>query len=286
MQPFWNLDDGSGDLLYNTTWGVLGHPKSVSAPPVPVVLPPCSVWAREQFGFEPSVIQKSVLDSDTQRLILCCNRQWGKSTVIALKALHYAIQHPNSVVVVLSRTEKQGGHLIGIVEQFTCLVPLATKRVRGYVHSVQLPNGARIYAIAHSADSSPGRTADVLIVDEAARVHDTVFSLSLPFVARTGGALWILSTPRGQTGFFYNLWHDNDPQWTRVLSTLDDCPGIPESLVNMLRKLNPHLFRQEFYCEFTPAAGRLISRERLQAAYNPALSARKLPPLPRLDSRN
>ena len=51
-------------------------------------LPKPSQWAKEAFNFKPNKIQQKVLDANSKRLILCCNRQWGKSTVIALKALH------------------------------------------------------------------------------------------------------------------------------------------------------------------------------------------------------
>ena len=46
----------------------------------------------------------------------------------------------------------------------------------------------------------------------------------------------MLSTPRGQVGFFYNFWHDKDPQWTRIFSTVEDCPEIPKEFVELHRK--------------------------------------------------
>lgn len=242
-------------------------------------LPKPSEWAEKNFNFKPTPIQKQVLDNPTKRLILCCNRQWGKSTVIAIKALHHAIQHPNCNIVVVSRSENQGGELIAKVRTFALMQGLPDRRVRGYVHSLALPNGARIYAIAHSTETGPSRSADVLIYDEAALVRDAVFSVTLPFLAHSGGAIWLLSTPRGQTGFFYNFWHDNDPQWTRIHSTVDDCPAITPEFLELHRRGAPDLFRQEFYCEFRPAAGRLVHRERLGNTVNPDLSARRLPPL-------
>ncbi|MFN0105135.1 MAG: terminase large subunit domain-containing protein [Bryobacteraceae bacterium] len=274
MHRFWITEEPSGDLLYNSAWGAPSCPNEK-----PVVLPPPSQWAEQTFNFKPNKIQKRVLDADTKRLILCCNRQWGKSTVIAIKALHFAIEHPKSNIVVVSRTEQQGGELLAKVIDFASLAGLPDRRVRGYKHSIQLPNGARIYAIAHSTESGPSRTADVLIYDEAGLVKDNVFSVTLPFIAHTGGAVWMMSTPRGQSGFFYNFWHDKHPQWTRIFSTVDDCPEISKDFIELHRTGAPHMFRQEFYCEFTPAPGRLISVERLRTTDNPALSARKLPKL-------
>lgn len=230
-----------------------------------------SNWAERTFKFFPSPAQREVLDHAGKRLILCCTRQWGKTTVIALKSLHYAICHPGSTIVVLSRTKVQGGLLLDKVLHFSMLAGLPNRRVRGYSHSLLLPNGSRIYAIAHCGDTSPGRTADVLVVDEAAIVKDLVFGAVAPFVARSRGAIWLLSTPRGQTGFFYNYWHSHATQWDRIRSTADDCPDLDPEFLEMQRRIFPDTFRQEFYCEFTPAPGRLISRERLRAILDPNL---------------
>ncbi|MBI2687324.1 MAG: hypothetical protein HYX27_13475 [Acidobacteria bacterium] len=280
MERIWTNGSPFGGLFEGTAWGAPSCPDAAENT-APVTLPKPSVWAEQQFNFKPARIQKQVLDSKTKRLILCCNRQWGKSSVTAIKALHHAIEHPNCTIIVVSFTEQQGGELIAKVLNFASLAGLPDRRVRGYKHSLLLPNGAKIYAIAHSADGAPSRTADIVIYDEAARVSDTVFSATLPFIAHTRGAVWMLSTPKGQTGFFYNFWHDSDPQWTRVFSTVDDCPDIPKEFIELHRKGAPQFFRQEFYCEFTPAPGRLVSRERLQQMYDPALDSRKLPPLKR-----
>ena len=43
-----------------------------------------------------------------------------------------------------------------------------------------------------------------------------------------------MSTPRRQTGFFYNIWHGND---TRIFSTIKDCPFGPlENLPRFVRQ--------------------------------------------------
>ena len=55
-----------------------------------------------------------------------------------------------------------------------------------------------------------GFTANFLIVDEAARVPDEVYAAATPMLAATNGALWILSTPRGRKGFFYEEWMAKD----------------------------------------------------------------------------
>src|SRR5690606_25842104 len=96
------------------------------APPTPAA-PVCpnpgnakpSEWAAETLGFTPSAKQAEVLDVDAKYLILCCNRQWGKTTTIALKALHRALSHNDQTIVIISRTKLQAGILIDRASNFT-----------------------------------------------------------------------------------------------------------------------------------------------------------------------
>lgn len=44
-------------------------------------------WAQSELHFSPDVVQAAILRSTARRLILCCTRQFGKSTVTAIKAL-------------------------------------------------------------------------------------------------------------------------------------------------------------------------------------------------------
>jgi hypothetical protein len=59
-------------------------------------------WAREEMGFEPDWVQARVLESETRQGVLNCCRQWGKSTVTAVKAVHEAWTREGSLTVVVS----------------------------------------------------------------------------------------------------------------------------------------------------------------------------------------
>ena len=222
---------------------------------------PTSQWAKEALRFEPSPKQAEVLDATSNYLILCCNRQWGKTTTIALKALHRALTIPDQSIVIISRTKLQAGILIERACGFAARLGHKIRRVLGHQCSLKLDNGSRIFAVAHNTDTSVGSTANVLIVDEAALVQDEVYWTVSPFVGRTKGAIWLLSTPRRQAGFFFNFWHDKDPRWQRILSTVADCPEIDKQFLNMQRRANETKYRQDFLCEFIQPANRLVSRE-------------------------
>lgn len=63
-------------------------------------------------------------------------------------------------------------------------------------------------------------------------------------------SLWLLSTPRGQSGLFYAIWHDNGLSWHRVIATKEDASYMDPAFILEQKKLFPATFRQDFYCEF------------------------------------
>lgn len=246
-----------------------------SAPPVQATAEVCpnagesaqpqstSAWARETFGFQPSPRQAELLDLDAKYLILCCNRQWGKTTIIALKSLRHALTTPGASICVISRTKDQAGLLIEKVCDAATHLGLPVRRVLGQRHSFLFPNGSRIVAVAHNADTSAGRTAHILVIDEAARVSDKVFFTVSRFVTRTNGAIWLLSTPLRQTGFFYNHWHDRDPVWTRIFSNVHDCPDIDPDYLALQRRIDPQGYKTDFECQFVQPPEYLLTAEQV-----------------------
>ena len=238
-----------------------------------IEIPPVSEWAKKSLNFHADKIQTSVLDHDAHRLILCCSRQWGKTTIIAIKALHTAIFQPGSEIVVISGSLKQAGLLLNKVCESAAVLGFPRKRVLGYEQSLHLPNGSKIFAVANSEKSSRGYTGNIVIVDEAALVQDDVVGSASPTLARTNGKLWLLSTPYGQTGLFYNVWHDKRlTDWLKVKATIDDSPYATPAFIAEQKRLFPFNFRQDFYCEFTPAKGSLLSRERVEKMIDPAIA--------------
>ncbi len=220
-----------------------------------------SEWAKIRLDFHPSPKQAEVLDSAAKYLMLCCNRQWGKTTTIAIKALHEALKTPSLKIVIISRCREQAGILIEHATDFAIALGHPVRRVLGQSFSLKLPNLSSICAVPHTSDTSVGRTAKILIVDEAALVKDEVYFSVSPFVARTHGRIWLLSTPTSQAGYFYNYWHDKTADWQRIFSNIHDCPEIDRQFLEMQRRANPVKYQQDFLCEFVQPANRLCSRE-------------------------
>src|SRR5436309_2016442 len=81
-------------------------------PNCPPQIPDPVAWAQSKFDWQPDAIQSGILRTSSHRLMLCCTRQWGKSTVTAIKALHHAWYHPGALVIVAAPTARQSGEWI------------------------------------------------------------------------------------------------------------------------------------------------------------------------------
>jgi hypothetical protein len=164
----------------------------------------CARFAREQLGFTPDDTQTALLNTRARRVILNCTRQWGKSTVTAAKAVHHAIHTPNSLTLILSPSERQSSELLRKCAVFFRRAGVKTKKDGINSHSLQLENDSRLIALPNSEDTIRGFSGvSLLLIDEAARVPDSLYEAVLPMLATTNGSLWMLSTPAGRRGFFY-----------------------------------------------------------------------------------
>src|ERR1019366_4826250 len=94
-----------------------------------------------------------------KRGILNCTRQWGKSTVSAVKAVHRAWTERGSLVLVASPGLRQSGEWMRKAEE---VVEKLGVRVRGdgkNEMSVELPNGSRIVGLPGTGKTVRGVSA-------------------------------------------------------------------------------------------------------------------------------
>ena len=215
--------------------------------------PNAVAFARSRLGFEPDVKQRAILESTSRRLILLCSRQWGKSTIAAIKAVHRAYTQPESLVVVASPSERQSAEWLRKAEKFVRKLGISVKGDGDNAQSVKLPNGSRIVGLPGNEATVRGFSAvNLLMIDEASRVKDELYWALRPMLATSGGDLWLMSTPFGQRGLFWEEWSEGGAEWMRVEGPATDCARIPEEyLAEERRKMTAALFEQEFLCRFT-----------------------------------
>jgi hypothetical protein len=134
--------------------------------------------------------------------------------------------------------------------------------------SLQFPNGSRIVGLPGSEGTIRGFSAvSLLLVDEASRVSDELYLAVRPMLAVSGGALWLMSTPNGKRGFFWETWERGGAEWEKVRVTAYDCPRIGRDFLEEERRtMGERWFRQEYLCEFTDAVDGVFDMDLARAA--------------------
>src|SRR5688500_5322400 len=207
----------------------------------------------EKLGILPDGWQRDLLRSTSDRVLLNCCRQSGKSTMAGLIALHRALYYPGSLVLCLAPALRQSQELFGKVLGFYRELgrPVAPQGERKL--SLELENGSRIITLPGSEKTIRGFSgATLLLVDEASRVDDGLYYAIRPMLAVSGGRLIMLSTPYGKRGVFYEEWiGSHGGAWERFEVPATECPRISETFLREEEEsLPPFIYRQEFLCSF------------------------------------
>ena len=107
----------------------------------------------------------------------------------------------------------------------------------------------------------------LLLIDEASRVEDAMYKALRPMLAVGDGDLWLMSTPCGKRGFFYECWEHGGPDWMRVRVPATECPRIPKAFLEEERRQEgPVWFGQEYMCEFVDNGTEVFGRDLVEAA--------------------
>jgi hypothetical protein len=154
-------------------------------------------FAQKRLAFAADPRQKAVLQSSAHRMLLNCTRQWGKSTVCGIKALHRALTKPEALVIVAGPAERQSGEFLRKIEMHLHALGIEPRGDGYNDSSLRLPNGSRILGLPGKMHKTiRGFSAlSLLIVDEAAQVSDELYAALRPMLATSSGYLWLLSTP-------------------------------------------------------------------------------------------
>ena len=218
-------------------------------------------------GLKPDPWQEALLRSPSDRTLLLCSRQAGKSTISAVLALHRALYHPNSLVLVLAPALRQSQELFGKIASFYSALdrPVPAQAERRL--SLELENGSRIVTLPGTERTVRGFSgAALLLVDEAARVDDALYYAVRPMLAVSGGSLLMLSTPYGKRGIFFDEWTEG-VGWERFEIPAISVPRISEEFLAEERRALPRrVYQQEYCCEFVETDDQAFSYEDVEAA--------------------
>lgn len=227
--------------------------------------------------------QLDLARSDARYRIACAGRQVGKSSVLAVIALHTAATKRNALVLLVSAGEVASRRLL---EECASLA-LASPLLRGSVvdenkGELLLSNGSRILSVPASQRQIRGWPVDLLVLDEAGFIDPEIWRAAEPSViARPGSRVLLTSSPWGAADhFFRQLWKRGmtapDEQvaswhWPSSVS-----PLVDPVLLEQIREREPaDYFAREYLAEWTDASGSYFTEAELSAA---AVSDGLVPP--------
>jgi hypothetical protein len=233
--------------------------------PPPVVQVPAAVELFTRSVGAPDPWQGAVLQSPSQRTLLNCSRQSGKSACVAVLALHRALVSPGALVLLLSPSLRQSQELFRkVADAYRALgqpAPLEAESALRY----ELANGSRLIALPGTEPTIRGYSGvDLLVIDEAARVDDELYYAVRPMMAIKPAAQTVcLSTPFGKRGWFFQEWTDG-LGWQRVQVTAYDCPRISQAFLDDERRALPAAwFAAEYLAEFTDTTFNVFTQESI-----------------------
>jgi len=213
--------------------------------------------------------QKEVLETDGN-IVLRSGRQVGKSTIIAIKAAEYALNHPNKSIMVIASVERQA---LLLFEKILSHIHAQSRKMirRGKLrptkHKLNLTNGSVIHCLPTglSGYGIRGFTVDLLIADEAAFIPEEVWTAVTPMLAVTRGKIILLSTPFGRGGYFYRCF--TDPTFTSFHVSSEDCPRKNQDFLDQERKRMSTLqYAQEYLGEFVDELRQFFPTELIQSS--------------------
>lgn len=226
-------------------------------------------FAVERLRFTPDSWQAEVMRAPAGRLLLNCSRQVGKSTTCAIIALHQALYRPGSLILLVSPSLRQSQELFSKVTGFLKTLETRPALDQDNALSLMLDSGSRVVSLPGTAATVRGYSAvDLLVEDEAAYVPDELYAAVRPMLAVSGGRLFLLSTPFGRRGHFFEAWDDGGDEWERVEVTAEECPRIlPAFLERERAALGEAWYGQEYRCKFVETLDQVFRYDDIKRAF-------------------
>ncbi|MGB8395525.1 MAG: terminase family protein, partial [Pseudolabrys sp.] len=154
-------------------------------------------------------------------------------------------------VIIVSPSQRQSGEIFRTVIAYHSNLKDVPELKAASALRAEMANGSRILALPGSETTVRGYSAaDLIVIDEAARVEDSLLQAVRPMLATSQGRLVALTTPAGKRGWFYEAWIGDSP-WHRVKVPASMCPRISQEFLDEeLRELGASRFSEEYQLEF------------------------------------
>ena len=211
-------------------------------------------------------VQKRIIRRivDNNNTIICASRQTGKTTIMTVVCLWYALFKKDVEVAILANKEVQAKEILDRIK-------LAYEEIPNYIKAgvwtfsqeiIRLTNGSKIYVSTTSATSLRGKSVDILFIDEFAFVPPEIasafFKSVVPVLCSGEDTKMIItSTPHGIGNKFYELFTTAEAgrtnEWVCDRMYWHEIPGRDEKWKNKQLDLigyDMDMWNQEFEIQF------------------------------------
>ncbi len=234
-------------------------------------------FAEQLLDFHPYPYQTKLLRDPNRRILVRMCRQAGKTTTIAVRAIWYAITHPETTTLIVAPSLRQSmimmDNLQTLLQQLPPLIyKYAVKKSQRT--QLQFQNNSRIIALPCSQNLLRGYRAHQVLADEAAFFQEdkTIFySVLYPMLATTNGTLIVSSTPWSPDSVFYKM--NQDPTFSKHVIPWPEVTKtglITKAFIEEQRQaLPPEVFTMEYEAEFAEDQDAYFPQELIKSCINP-----------------
>ena len=201
--------------------------------------------------------QKLVASSNSRFRVLVTGRRFGKTT-LAMRELAYHARIPNTLCWYVAPSYRMAKQIAWI------MIKKKLKDMRWIKHTneaeltITLKNNSRICLRgADNPDSLRGIGLDFLVLDECGDIEETTWSEVLrPTLSDTKGRALFCGTPKGIGNWLYDLYTNQDEDWSSHSFTTIQGGFVPESEIEAAKRdLDKKTFDAEYNATFTTYEG-------------------------------
>lgn len=223
----------------------------------------------QKFSLYPCQVNKLNVIHNNRMVILMEGRQQGKTTTSAAYILWYTLFQANKSVAILANKASAAREVLDRYQVMYEMLPKWMQQgvVTWNKGDIELENGSKVFTSATTTSGIRGKSVNMLYVDEAAIIPNTVaeqFFTSVYPTISAGQTTKILlsSTPLGYN-HFWKFWNDAEKGrngFVPLFIPYTDIPGRDEKWAAAQHKLLGDLkFNQEVLCKFLGSSLTLIS---------------------------
>ena len=227
--------------------------------------------------FNPYDFQKHILKNLQKHRfhVILCGRQLGKTTVISIYALWFAIFNADKTIGIVSNKQSSAIDILKRLKKTYEELPVWLKPgvIEWSKTFVTFDNGTQIMVSATSEDAFRGRTLNILFCDEYAfvpkNIADAFWAANYPTISSSVDAkIIIISTPNGMFNQFHTIYSHAERGENEFISLKFDWRANPERdeawATSQRKNLGNKKFTQEHLVEFLGSTNTVISPDVME----------------------